>query len=110
MNKINLVLTIHPYSLRNYYFQKGKGAPGREPAISEEEQKKMMAFYFKKQEEIKVNILIYKFLKLFTKFHEIKFQKLAEADDDTFLNSDWADNQALKRQFQGLKDIKWNAK
>ena len=27
----------------------GTGAPTREPAISEEEQKKMMAFYHKKQ-------------------------------------------------------------
>ena len=37
-----------------FIFKRGKGAPGREPAISEEEQKKMMAYYFKKQEDMKV--------------------------------------------------------
>lgn len=31
----------------------GSGAPGREPAVSEDERKAMMAFYFKKQEELK---------------------------------------------------------
>lgn len=66
--------------------KKGKGAPGREPAVSEEEQKKMMAYYYKKQEDMK---------------------KLAENEDDSYLNSDWADNSALRRQFQGLNDIKW---
>ena len=38
--------------------QKGKGAPGREPVISETEQKNMMAYYYKKQEEMKVFILL----------------------------------------------------
>lgn len=66
--------------------KKGGGAPVREPAISEDEQKKMMAFYYKKQEEMK---------------------KLVENEDDSHLNSDWADSSALQRQFQGLNDIKW---
>lgn len=34
-------------------------------------------------------------------------QKLEEADDDTHLQSNWSDRQALKRQFQGLTNIKW---
>ena len=34
--------------------RKGQGAPGREPVFSEEEQKKMMAYAYKKQEEFKV--------------------------------------------------------
>lgn len=34
-------------------------------------------------------------------------QKLEEEDDDSFLNAAWADNHALKRQFHGVKDIKW---
>ena len=34
--------------------KKGQGAPGREPVFSAEEQKAMMAFAHKKQEEIKV--------------------------------------------------------
>ena len=34
--------------------KKGQGAPGREPVFSEEEQKKMMAYAYRKQEEFKV--------------------------------------------------------
>uniref|UniRef100_F7BYY4 Cilia and flagella associated protein 298 n=2 Tax=Equus TaxID=9789 RepID=F7BYY4_HORSE len=34
-------------------------------------------------------------------------QKLEENDDDSCLNSPWADNTALKRHFHGVKDIKW---
>jgi len=34
--------------------KKGRGAPAREPVVSEEEQKKMMAYAYKKQEEYKV--------------------------------------------------------
>uniref|UniRef100_A0A8C3GEK5 CF298 protein n=1 Tax=Cairina moschata TaxID=8855 RepID=A0A8C3GEK5_CAIMO len=66
--------------------KKGQGAPGREPLISHEEQKQMMLYYYKKQEELK---------------------KLEEDDDDSFLNAEWADSHALKRQFHGVKDIKW---
>ncbi|XP_039410492.1 cilia- and flagella-associated protein 298 isoform X1 [Corvus cornix cornix] len=66
--------------------KKGQGAPGREPVISHEEQKEMMLYYYRKQEELK---------------------KLEEEDDDSFLNAEWADNHALKRQFHGVKDIKW---
>ena len=61
----------------------------REPVVSEEEQKKMMAYYYKKQEE---------------------WKKLSEADDDSYLDSNWADNQALKRQFQGLNKINFKPK
>ncbi|KTF86917.1 hypothetical protein cypCar_00034659 [Cyprinus carpio] len=66
--------------------RRGQGAPAREPLVSEEEQKKMMLNYYKKQEELK---------------------KLEEADNDSYLQSDWSDRQALKRQFQGLTNIKW---
>jgi hypothetical protein len=45
------------------------GAPMREPAVSEAEQKAMMAWYFKKQEEEK---------------------KLAEDDEDAFTGAKWA--------------------
>ena len=34
--------------------QKGQGAPAREPVVGEQEQKEMMAYYYKKQEEFKV--------------------------------------------------------
>ncbi|KAL3884223.1 hypothetical protein ACJMK2_030441 [Sinanodonta woodiana] len=66
--------------------KKGQGAPGREPVVSENEQKQMMAYYYKKQEEMK---------------------KLETQQDDSYLDSPWADNNQLKRSFQGIKDIKW---
>ncbi|XP_056593250.1 cilia- and flagella-associated protein 298 [Triplophysa dalaica] len=66
--------------------KRGQGAPAREPLVSEEGQKNMMMHYYKRQEELK---------------------KLDEADDDTYLQSEWSDRQALKRQFQGLTNIKW---
>ncbi|XP_066427904.1 cilia- and flagella-associated protein 298 [Molothrus aeneus] len=66
--------------------KKGQGAPGREPVLSHEEQKEMMLYYHRKQEELK---------------------KLDEEDDDSFLSAEWADSHALKRQFHGVKDIKW---
>lgn len=37
--------------------KKGAGAPGREPVVSEVEQKQMMAYYYKKQEEMKVSFV-----------------------------------------------------
>ena len=36
------------------FTQKGQGAPAREPVIKEDEQKAMMAYYYRKQEELKV--------------------------------------------------------
>ena len=62
-----------------------KGAPGREPVVSEEEKKAMMAFYFKKQEEMK---------------------KLSEAEDEEYLASGWADSKALQKSLRGIGDIR----
>ncbi|XP_038140966.1 cilia- and flagella-associated protein 298 [Cyprinodon tularosa] len=66
--------------------KKGQGAPAREPVVTDEQQKQMMLHYYRRQEELK---------------------KLEEADDDSYLDSEWSNRQALKRQFQGLTDIKW---
>ncbi|XP_052807657.1 cilia- and flagella-associated protein 298-like [Mya arenaria] len=66
--------------------KKGQGCPSREPVVGEEEQKQMMAYYYRKQEEMK---------------------KLEKEAEDSHLDSAWADNNALKRNFHGLKDIKW---
>ncbi|KAB5543477.1 hypothetical protein PHYPO_G00079610 [Pangasianodon hypophthalmus] len=66
--------------------KRGQGAPAREPPVSEEEHKQMMMHYYRRQEELK---------------------KLDETEDDSYLQSEWADRQALKRQFQGLTNIKW---
>ncbi|XP_055887524.1 cilia- and flagella-associated protein 298-like isoform X1 [Biomphalaria glabrata] len=66
--------------------KKGHGAPSREPVVSPEEQKNMMAYYYKKQEEMK---------------------RLEKEEDDAYMNAEWADQHQLKRQFQGLNNIKW---
>lgn len=65
--------------------ESGSGPPGREPAVSEDERKAMMAYYFKRQEELK---------------------RLAESSEDDYLNSQWADTKELKRNLQNIKDIK----
>lgn len=58
----------------------GTGAPGREPGVSEDEKKAMMAFYFKKQEEAK---------------------QLADNEEDEYLHSSWADPKQLQRSLRG---------
>ena len=37
----------------------------------------------------------------------IFFQKLDKEAEDSYLDSQWADNSALKKSFHGIKDIKW---
>ncbi|XP_028323017.1 cilia- and flagella-associated protein 298 [Gouania willdenowi] len=66
--------------------KKGQGPPAREPLVTDEQQKQMMLHHYRRQEELK---------------------KLEEADDDSHMDSEWSDRQALKRQFQGLNNIKW---
>jgi hypothetical protein len=61
------------------------GPPPREVIVSEAERNAMAAFYFKRQEELK---------------------RLADADEDDYLNSEWADPKGMKRNLQGLRDIK----
>jgi len=58
----------------------GAGAPGREPGVSEDEKKAMMAFYFKKQEEAKY---------------------IADNAEDEYLHSTWADPKQLQRSLRG---------
>merc|ERR1719230_2251951 len=60
--------------------KEGSGPPAREPAVSEEERKAMMAHYFKRQEQLK---------------------KLSEASDDDYLSSSWADPKQLQRNLRG---------
>ncbi|CAB4011004.1 UPF0769 C21orf59 homolog [Paramuricea clavata] len=66
--------------------KKGQGVPSREPVFTEEDKKHMMSYAYKKQEEMK---------------------KLETDDDVSYMNSSWADTQSLKRQFQGVRDVKW---
>nr|KAJ3423276.1 hypothetical protein HK105_006653 [Polyrhizophydium stewartii] len=71
--------------------RRGQGPPLREPPLSEQQQKELMAYYYKKQEEQKVGNMV----------------RLAENDEDDYLNSRWADNTALKSAFRGVGDVKW---
>lgn len=61
----------------------GSHQPVREPAVDEESRKRMMAFWHKKQETEK---------------------KLQADDDDSYLTSQWADPQTLKRAFCGTSN------
>lgn len=63
----------------------GSGAPAREAAVSEAERKQMMAHYFRKQEEMK---------------------KLAEANEDDYHNSQWADPGNLRRALNGTGNVR----
>lgn len=65
--------------------KRGNGGPQREPAVSEDERKAMMAHYFAKQEEMK---------------------KLSQADDDDYLTSSWANPSAMKNQLRGTSNIR----
>ncbi|XP_064085897.1 cilia- and flagella-associated protein 298-like isoform X1 [Macrobrachium nipponense] len=65
---------------------RGHGAPGREPRITEDQQKELMIKEFKRREALK---------------------HLEEEEDDSYLDSPWADSNQLKRSFQGLNNISW---
>ncbi|XP_068203190.1 cilia- and flagella-associated protein 298-A [Palaemon carinicauda] len=65
---------------------RGHGAPGREPRLTEEQQKELMVREFKRREELK---------------------KLEEDEENSYLDSSWADSNQLKRSFQGLNNISW---
>jgi cilia- and flagella-associated protein 298 len=64
----------------------GGGAPVREPAIDSETQKQMISWHHKKEEEAK---------------------KIMAVDDDQYLNSAWANPNALKNQLHGARDIRF---
>merc|ERR1719207_489317 len=66
--------------------KKGAGAPAREPVVSEEEQKAMIAHYHKKQAEA---------------------EKMALEDEDAYLHSAWANPRGLKNSFTGVGEISW---
>jgi len=65
-----------------------QGAPAKEAPVSQEEHKHLMSKMYKRQEQLK------------------KLAEEAEFDQESYLNSQWADSSALKRQFQGLSNIK----
>jgi hypothetical protein len=61
-------------------------APQRESGVDAETQQRMIALWHKKQQEA---------------------QKLAEADDDSYLNSAWANPKGLKENAQGLGSVRF---
>lgn len=64
--------------------KKGDGAPGREPIFDEKTQKAIMLQQYRRQEELK---------------------KLAEDEDDSYLDSKWANSTNLKQKLHGVEDI-----
>ena len=65
---------------------RGQGAPVKEAPIDKETHKQMLAYYYKKQEEAK---------------------KLEENNEDDYMNSPWANPNALKNQLHGIGNIGW---
>eukprot|EP01137_Pigoraptor_chileana_P026501 Opistho-2@7872 len=66
--------------------KRGGGAPVREPAVDEETQKRLMALYYKKQEE---------------------FKKLESDESDAYLGAAWADTSSLKQHLRGVDNVSW---
>ena len=65
---------------------KKAGQPTSESWLSPETQKKLAMRNYKRMEELK---------------------RLEKDEDDSYLNSQWADSNSLKRQFQGINNISW---
>jgi hypothetical protein len=65
---------------------KGGNAPQREPAVDEETRAKMMSFWHKKEQES---------------------QKLENEDEDSYLNSSWANPKGFKQSVLGMGEIKF---
>ncbi|KAH0793488.1 UPF0769 protein C21orf59 [Histomonas meleagridis] len=62
------------------------GPPPREISMSKEAQIKMMSAMHKKAEELK---------------------RIQDDDDDSYMNSEWANPNGLKNTFQGLEQVDW---
>lgn len=59
----------------------GQSCPEREPPIDEDTHKAMMAHYFRQQEQLK---------------------RMAEDEDDAYMNAAWANPKALKTHLHGM--------
>lgn len=66
--------------------QIGEGPPGREPIVTEDIKRRMMADAYRRQEELK---------------------KLDMDEDDSYFNSSWADSNSLKRQVHGVDNVRF---
>lgn len=63
----------------------GDGPPPREPIVRDDERNAMLEHYHKRNEELK---------------------RLADNEDDEYMNSAWADPQNMARELQGLGSVK----
>ena len=68
------------------FTKKGSGAPVREPLIDKETHSKMLQYYYKKQEEEK---------------------KLQNENEDSYLDSQWADPKQMGKRLYMNGDISW---
>lgn len=71
------------------FTKKGSGAPMREPLIDKETHGKMLSYYYKKQEEQK---------------------KLEANNEDSYLDSQWADPKGMEKRLYTNGDITWKFK
>lgn len=67
----------------------GEGAPGREPVFTEDTQKKIMLQQYQRQEELK---------------------RLDDDEDDSYLDSKWANSSNLKQKLHGMDNISFRFK
>ena len=63
----------------------GDGPPTREPIVRDDERQAMLEYHHKRQEDLK---------------------RLAENDEDEYMNSAWADPKNMKRDLQGLGAVR----
>mmetsp|Transcript_9601 Transcript_9601/g.21459 ORF Transcript_9601/g.21459 Transcript_9601/m.21459 type:complete len:280 (-) Transcript_9601:146-985(-) len=63
----------------------GDGPPTREPIVRDDERQAMLEYHHKRQEDLK---------------------RLAENDEDEYMNSAWADPKNMKRDLQGLGSVR----
>ena len=71
------------------FSKKGSGAPMREPLIDKETHSKMLSYYYKKQEEQK---------------------KLENENEDSYLDSEWADPKGIQKQLYMKGNISYKYK
>ena len=65
------------------------GQPAREPLLSQEDQTRLMMANHRRKEELEA------------------LDRVAREEDDSYLNSAWADPNALKRKMHGVNSVSW---
>ena len=117
--------------------KKGAGAPAREPVVSEEEQKSMIAFYHKKQQEVAAPQSGPRLSKGARQRRSARLppplrapfpppfvasrirassvpdppqaEKMSLENEDAYLHSSWANPKSIKNSFTGVGEVSWKA-